>query len=206
MSDPKPKPGDLICNAEGLAVIDVTPEEINHYIKFRDGVEKALTCVECLKPEDIKRAGLNPATVQETLDLISDYRRATELHPVSEKLTELLYETKMHRAHRISLNLGELAAQTRRRGEREPNGAEILGPLKDLLDYQFGPGKKAAATRAKGRSAPEGQQKPEGAAKPEGATKPEEGTKPDGGTKPEGTINPGEPLEPKPGVEEPDAA
>lgn len=164
MSDPThPKPGDLSINAEGLAVVDVTPEEIGRYLKFREGADKAITCIENLKPEDIERAGLNPATVQETITLIADYRRASELLPSAEKLAELLYETKMHRAHHISLNFGELAAQSRRRGERNPNGAEILGALKGLLDYHYGPAQKGAATRAKNKANPVAEQpaKPE---------------------------------------------
>lgn len=144
-----PKPGDPGVDASDIALVDITPDEIRAYIKFRAGIERALACLENLKPEDIDRAGLNPKTVQETLELIADYRRASELHPAAAKLAEMLYETKMERAHRISLNLGELAAQGRRRGERAPNGGEILGPLADLLDYQYGFAKKSAATRAK---------------------------------------------------------
>jgi hypothetical protein len=159
MSDPThPKPGDLSINAEDLAVVNVTPEVIRSYLKFHDGVEKAISCIENLKPLDIERAGLNPATVQDTLTLLADYRRACELLPAAEKLAELIYETKMHRAHHISLNFGELATQARRRGERNANGDEILGALKDLLDYHYGPGKKAASTRAKAKAAPASQQ------------------------------------------------
>ena len=155
MSDPThPKPGDLSINAEDLAVVNVTPEVIRSYLKFHDGVEKAISCIENLKPIDIERAGLNPATVQDTLTLLADYRRACELLPAAEKLAELLYETKMHRAHHISLNFGELAAQARRRGERNAKGAEILGALKDLLDYHYGPAQKGAATRAKSKANP----------------------------------------------------
>jgi hypothetical protein len=164
MSDPThPKPGDLSINAEDLAVVDVTPEEIGRYLKFHEGADKAIACIENLKPEDIERAGLNPATVQATIALIADYRRANELLPPAQKLAELLYETKMHRAHHISLNFGELAAQARRRGERNANGAEILGALKDLLDYHYGPAQKGAAKRAKSKAPPVAEQpaKPE---------------------------------------------
>ncbi len=159
MSDPThPKPGDLSIVAEDLAVINVPPEVIRGYLKFRDGVEKAISCVENLKTIDIERAGLNPATVQETLTLLADHRRACELLPAAEKLAELIYETKMHRAHHISLNFGELATQARRRGERNANGDEILGALKDLLDYHYGPAQKGANTRAKNKAAPTTQQ------------------------------------------------
>ncbi|HZF51334.1 MAG TPA: hypothetical protein VE093_21905 [Polyangiaceae bacterium] len=64
----------------------------------------------------------------------------------------------MHRAHHVSLNFGELAAQARRRGERNANGDEILGALKDLLDYHYGPAQKAANTRAKMKASPASQQ------------------------------------------------
>lgn len=192
MSDPtKPKVGDLAVSAEGIAVMKVTPEEIQRYIKFRDGVEKAMVCVENLKPEHIKRAGLNPATVQETIELIVEYRETDELFPVAQRLTEMLYDTKMNRAHRISLNFGELASQTRRRGEREPNGAEILGPLMDLLDYQFGPGKKGASTRAKLRANGEGDE-------------PSEADASDPPSAPGKGTTPGESVEPI--KKEPDAA
>lgn len=150
MADPKhAKPGDPVIDASDLDLVDVTPDDIRGFIKFHEGVEKAIACVATLKPEDIKRAGLNPDTVQETVALFVDYERASELYPASAKLTEMLYETKMERAHRVSLNLGELASQGRRRGERDPKGGEILGRLQDLLDYQYGPAIKSAATRAK---------------------------------------------------------
>lgn len=155
MSDPThPKPGDLSIVAEDLAVTNVPPEVIRGYLKFHEGVDKAISCVENLKPIDIERAGLNPATIADTLTLLADYRRACELLPAAEKLAELLYETKMHRAHHISLNFGELATQARRRGERNANGDEILGALKDLLDYHYGPAQKGANTRAKNKAAP----------------------------------------------------
>jgi hypothetical protein len=56
---------------------------------------------------------------------------------------------KFNRGHQLSLLFGELAMQGRRRGERDPHGAEILGPLADLFEYQYGPANKAAATREK---------------------------------------------------------
>jgi hypothetical protein len=55
---------------------------------------------------------------------------------------------RLDRSHQVSL-LGEIATQARRRGERAPNGAGILGPLADLFEYQYGPANKAVATRAK---------------------------------------------------------
>jgi hypothetical protein len=132
-----------------LAVIDVTTEEIAKFIKFHEGVGLALANIERLKPEEIARAGINADDFQHLLALIGDYRRADEVLPSAEKLVELLFETKLERAHRISLLLGEICAQARRRAARVPNGGEILGPLQDLLNYQYGPARQAAATRAK---------------------------------------------------------
>jgi hypothetical protein len=184
MSDPtKPKVGDLAVSVEGVAVTKVTPEEIQRYIKLRDGAEKAMVCVETVKPEDIKRAGLNPVTVQDTIELIAEYRHMDELFPVAERLTAMIYDTKMNRGHRISLNFGELAAQARRRGERDPNGAEILGPLLDLLDYQYGPGKKGALTRAKLRANAEGEE-PDEADEADEPSAPSKGTQPGESTEP----------------------
>src|SRR5262245_33205523 len=105
--------------------------------------------IERLKPEEIERAGLNLQVVQRAIALIAEYRHAGALQPAAEKLAELLYETKMDRGHQISLLIGEITTQARRRGERDPKGAEILGPFADLMEYQYGPANKAAATKAR---------------------------------------------------------
>lgn len=48
-----------------------------------------------------------------------------------------------------------LPVQAKRRAERSPNGAEILGPLTDMLQYQLGPAYKGAATKAKAKAGSE---------------------------------------------------
>jgi hypothetical protein len=150
MDDPKhPVPGDRVIDASDLNVVDITPDDIPKLIKFRDGVAKALANLMRLRPEEMERAGLNEKEVQRARLLIAEHQRAEELLPAAEKLAELLYETKLDRANQISLIIGELVTQVRRRGDRDPKGGEILGPFADLLEYQCGPANRGAATRAK---------------------------------------------------------
>jgi hypothetical protein len=153
MKDPQnPQPGDLVIDASQLDVVDMASDMINNLIKVRDGIEKAVANVERLKPEEMRRAGINPMEVDRVRDLMAQYRRAEALLPAARKLAELVYETKVYRGHEISQILGEIAAQARRRGERAPDGAEILGPLEELFEYQYGPAKKAVATRDKAKA------------------------------------------------------
>jgi hypothetical protein len=107
-----------------------------------------------LKPDEIDRADLNPSDIQRANTLLGQYERIEALLPAAQKLAEMLVETRAQRAHELGLILGEIASQARRRGERDAKGAEIMGPLADLFDYQFGPAKKAAATRAKASAKP----------------------------------------------------
>lgn len=144
-----PVPGDREINVTDLALIDVTSEEVNRFVKFRGGVGLALANIERLKAEEITRAGINEGDYQFLLGLIGEYRRMDEVLPAAAKLAEMLHESKLERAHRISLLFGEICSQARRRAERDPKGGEILGPLQDLLDYQYGPARQGAATRAK---------------------------------------------------------
>jgi hypothetical protein len=132
-----------------LEIVDITPEEIYKRSKLHDGADKAMATIERLTPAEIARAGINEKEVTRAIGLIAEYRRFEDALPAAEKLVELLHENKLDRGHQISLLLGEIATQARRRGERDPNGAEILGPLADLFEYQYGPAKKGVATRAK---------------------------------------------------------
>lgn len=50
----------------------------------------------------------------------------------------------------IAVILAEMAAQARRRGGKV---SHVLGPVQPLLDYQYGPAIKAAATRKKAAEA-----------------------------------------------------
>lgn len=153
--DPKhPVIGAQHIDATDVALIDVTPDIITSYVKFHDGAELALANVERLTAEEIERAGVNEKVIQSLILLIKDYRYINELLPPAEKLAEKLYESKLERAHRISQLLGEICAQARRRADRDPNGAKILGPFEDLFTYQFGPAKKATATKEKAKAAP----------------------------------------------------
>jgi hypothetical protein len=154
--DPKhPVIGDQHIDATDLDLVDITSDVINSYVKFRPGADKAMANIERLKPEEVERAGINEKAIQLLTTLIKDYRYIDELLPPAEKLAEKLYETRLERAHRISQLLGEVCAQARRRAERDPKGAEILGPLQDLFTYQFGPAKKASATKEKAKAAAE---------------------------------------------------
>jgi hypothetical protein len=154
MGDPKhPKVGDLSVDASDIQVTDITPEQVKKLTKVRDGFEKAIENVVNLKPEAIDRAGLNEKDIQRlTANLMRDQRIA-ELLPASEKLVELLHETRQLGRHEMATILGEFAAQTRRRADRSSNASEILGPLEVLLDYQYGPAMKATATKEKAKGA-----------------------------------------------------
>lgn len=150
MSNPKnPEPGDLVIDASDIDVVDITPDQIMKLLKLHDGAEKAMDNLLRLKPLEISRAGVSDAEVARARVLIAEYRRIETLLPAVAKLLELLHETRLDRGHKISLLIAEIATQARRRGERDPQGAEILGPLEDLLTYQYGPAIKAAATRGR---------------------------------------------------------
>ncbi|MDC3953877.1 hypothetical protein [Polyangium jinanense] len=153
MNDPKnPDPGDKHIDASDLALIDVTPEQMLKFIKIREGVAKAIANLKRLTPEQIDRAGLNAGDVQRALDIADEHRQLDAMVPAAEKLAEMLIETRAARGHDLAMLLGEIASQARRRGQRDPKGPEILGPLEDLFAYQYGPAQKSAATRAKSSS------------------------------------------------------
>jgi hypothetical protein len=107
-----------------------------------------------LKPEAIERAGLNEKDIQRLTEIFARDERIGELLPASEKLVELLHETRQCGRHDMGTILAEFAAQSRRRADRAQNPAEILGPVEDLLDYQYGPAMKATATKEKAKDAP----------------------------------------------------
>lgn len=158
MNDPKkPEPGEMVIDASDVKPTDLTPEQIQAALKLREGVSQAIGCILRLKPEEIERIGFNPKSIQSLAQLKSEYDRAGELRPAAEKLVELLMETQIDRGHKIALLLGEMASQARRRGERDPLGHEILGPLAHLLEYQFGPATRAAATKRKAKKQEEQQ-------------------------------------------------
>jgi hypothetical protein len=150
---PLPKPGDQVIDVSDMVLVDITPEHISKLVKLHDGADKAMANIERLKPAEIERAGLNEKDVTRALGLIAEHRRLEGILPAAEKLVELIFENKLDRGHQIGLLLGEIATQARRRGERDPKGAEILGPLADLFEYQYGPANKAVATRERNAKA-----------------------------------------------------
>jgi hypothetical protein len=154
MNDPKhPVSGELSIDATDVKVTDITPEQISKLTKVRDGYQEAVNCILNQKVEILELAGINEKEVARLAKASADDVRIGELHPPAEKLVELLYETQMLRRHDIGIILGEVAAQVRRRADRSPNGAEVLGPFAALLEYQYGPGAKGAATREKAKEA-----------------------------------------------------
>ncbi|MDI3286913.1 hypothetical protein [Polyangium sp. 15x6] len=153
MNDPKkPVSGDKHIDASDLALIDVTPEQMLKFIKIREGVAHAIANLRRLTPEQIDRAGLNAGDVQRALHIADEHQQLDAMVPAAEKLAEMLIETRASRGHDLAMLLGEIASQARRRGQRDPKGPEILGPLEDLFAYQYGPAQKSAATRAKSSS------------------------------------------------------
>lgn len=148
MSDPKhPKVGDLIIDATSVTLVDITPGRVRQLTKVRDGYAAAVENVVHLATTGVERAGLNPTEIQRLQALSLEDAHLGELHAAAQKLTELLYETRLERRHEIATLLGEFAAQARRRADRVANTHEVLGPLAALLEYQYGPAKQAAATR-----------------------------------------------------------
>jgi len=150
MSDPKhPAVGAMSIDASDIIPADLTPDQIQHKTKVRAGFPNALAALKRLSPDQIQVSGVNANEVQRALNLKVQYDRCDELLPAAEKLVELLRETKLEHGHQIGIILGEIAAQVRRRADRDPKAAEVLGTISDLLDYISAPGLKAAKTRAK---------------------------------------------------------
>jgi len=148
MDDPKhPVPGALHIDASDVEPTDLTKEQVKKALKVRKGVDSAVACLARLTPQQLDRAGITPADIPRLEALLADYNRSQELLPAAKKLVELLFETGIDRGHLISLLLGEIAAQVRRRAARDPKGGEILAPLDELLAYQYGPAHKAQLTR-----------------------------------------------------------
>lgn len=144
-----PDVGDKHIDASALKTYDLTPDQIAKKAKLRDGHKDAIAAVQKLTPEQLAKIGINPAEVARCLEVKAEHDTACAFLASSEKLTELLRETKIETGHQISMLLSEMASQAKRRAERDPAAAEVLGPLEDLFNYVSGPATKAAATRAK---------------------------------------------------------
>jgi len=156
MSDPKnPKPGDPHIDASDYPLDDYTPEHLRTFTKLRPGYEIAVDNVGGLPSAQLKAAGISSEDATELVALAAEHKQLGVLYKASKKLTELLHETRMARGHTIATRLAEVAETVKRRADRSVNGPAILGPLAGLLEYQLGPGQKAAATRAKAKAAAE---------------------------------------------------
>jgi hypothetical protein len=168
MNDPKhPVPGEMSVDATDIKVTDITPEQISKLTKVRDGFDTAVKTVINLKPEDVTRAGLSSDEITRLGAAYANDQRIGELLPAAEKMVELLHEARQLGRHDMGTMLAEMAAQVRRRSERVPNGPEVLGPVGELMDYQYGPGAKAAATKEKAKEA---KKHPPGGTPPGGGT------------------------------------
>jgi len=149
----KPEIGDKIIDASPVETTLLTDQQVKEYIKVREGIALAIASVLTLSPEDVEAAGFNEKDIERLKQLEEEYERAGDFIPAAVRLVMLLTHTQIDRGHKISILLGELAQQARRRGRRAPNGERILGVLRDLLDYQYGPAERAAATKLKAKKA-----------------------------------------------------
>lgn len=154
MSDPngdpkKPHIGAMSIDASDLTPTPLTPDQVQQRIKVRAGFNGAVACLALLSAEQIQLGGLNGDDVKRALEHKLQFDRCDEFLPAAEKLVELLRDTKVEHGHQIGMILSEIAAQARRRAERDPKAAEVLGVISDLLEYVSAPALKAAATRAK---------------------------------------------------------
>ena len=158
MSDPKhPAVGAMSIDASDIVPVDLTNDQIFRKTKVRAGFSKAVAALTRLSPEQIQISGVSGDEVKRALDLKVQYDRCDELLPAAEKLVELLRETRLEYGHQIGIILGEIASQARRRADRDPKAAEILGTLSDLLEYVSAPAIKANKTKAKNDEIENGQ-------------------------------------------------
>ena len=154
MSTPKkPRPGDLVIDASDITVTDINPCEIQKLTKLPEGYAKAVANLAALQPEDIERTGLNLKEIQRVLTLQKADERIGELLPAAERMVEVLNQARLLRRHQIAILLAEIAAQARGRADRKDNGAEVLEPLADLLEYSSGPASRSQATKEKAAEA-----------------------------------------------------
>jgi hypothetical protein len=150
MSDPKhPVVGDMAIDATDVTPAPLTTDQIQRKIKVRAGFSEAVASLKRVSPTQIQGSGISADEVQRAIDLKVQYDRCEELLPAVEELFELLRETRIEYGHQISIILGEVAYQARRRADRDPKGAEILGTISDLLDYVSAPAIKGTKTKAK---------------------------------------------------------
>ena len=150
MNDPKhPVVGDMAIDATDVTPAELTLKQKQQKTKVREGFSLAVAALTRLAPGQIQVSGINADEVTRAVHLKAQYDRCEELLPAVEELFELLRETRIEYGHQISIILGEIAYQARRRADRDPKGAEILGTISDLLDYVSAPAIKGTKTKAK---------------------------------------------------------
>jgi hypothetical protein len=150
MSDPKnPKPNDQVIDISDVVLTDTLNQEAKRLTKVRAGIGKAIAALVQADAAALKRAGVLADQVKEVVDLQASYDRLDAVEPAIERLYQLVKDTKKVRGHELATRIAELASLITRRANRSQNRGEVLGPFEDLLDYQYGPAKKANATKAK---------------------------------------------------------
>lgn len=150
MSDPKhPQVGEMSIDATDVNVVYYTPDQVRRLTKTRPGYEKALTCLGSLTPEQAKVLGISEADRVDAMTLAAELRRIEELRAPAEEMLQRLHHGHLHMAHRAATLVHGAATMAKSRAHRDPEAAEVLGALDDLVDYTEEPAAKAKATRAK---------------------------------------------------------
>jgi hypothetical protein len=139
-------------DATGVAYVEYPSDYIQSLTKLRAGHEIAIANVTRITPAQLKAAGISAEQAAEVIELAAEHKKIGGLYEASAKMTEVLHDTYLDRGHQIATRIAEMVEQARRRADRSPNGAEILGPLDDLLAYQLGPAQQAAVTKAKAKA------------------------------------------------------
>lgn len=154
-----PEPGDMHIDATAVPLHAVADEDIRRKVKLREGSDKAMANILRLTDEEVAQAGLNMDDVNRLRGWIGEYRLAAQFLDSAERMTEKLEQTTLCHGHEISLLIGEIASQARRRARQSPHRGAILDSLGDVLEYQSAPAKKAAATRE--QKAPQNGEEPQ---------------------------------------------
>ena len=158
MSDPKhPEFGAMSIDATDVTPVVVTPAEIRRFSKTRSGFEKALTCLGRLTPEQATILGISAADVAEAKAIEPELTRAAELVPPVVELGRRLGNVRLFQGHRAATLVHSAAATARKRANRDPKAAEVLGAVGELVSYTRAPTEKARTTLAKkgkGKKAP----------------------------------------------------
>lgn len=144
-----PDTGDLLIDARKLRVNQLTTDQKKKLARLRAGALPALQRVLQLTPEQLTAAGISASEVTRAGALVADYAYAEELLGPTNKLAEMVLETKLDRGDQLAYLITELCGQIRRRVERGQLSAEILGAVEELLEYQLAPAHKARLTRTR---------------------------------------------------------